>query len=78
MSKEIESISSALFDKIRSRFPNVTLGDESAKACTDPAFTIRTSMKFQRLNGLAGARPGHFHKPQLGNTVDLRLGMVFD
>ena len=37
MSKEIESISSALFDKIRSRFPNVTLGDESAKACTDPA-----------------------------------------
>ena len=37
MSKEIESISSALFDKIRSRFPNVTLGDEKAKACSDPA-----------------------------------------
>ena len=37
MSKEIESISSALFDKIRSRFPNVTLGDEKAKACTDPS-----------------------------------------
>ena len=37
MSKEIESISSALFDKIRSRFPNVTLGDETAKACSDPA-----------------------------------------
>jgi hypothetical protein len=35
--KEIESISSALFDKIRSRFPNITLGDESAKACTDPS-----------------------------------------
>lgn len=35
--KEIESISSALFDKIRSRFTNVTLGDESAKACTDPS-----------------------------------------
>lgn len=36
MSKEIESIASALFDKIRSRFPNVTLGDESAKATSDP------------------------------------------
>jgi len=36
MSKEIESISSALFDKIRSRFPNVTLGDEKAKAESDP------------------------------------------
>jgi hypothetical protein len=37
MSKEIESISSALFDKIRSRFTNVTLGDEKAKACSDPS-----------------------------------------
>lgn len=36
MSQEIESISPALFDKIRSRFSNVTLGDESAKACSDP------------------------------------------
>jgi hypothetical protein len=35
--KEIESISSALFDKIRSRFSNVTLGDEKAKACSDPS-----------------------------------------
>ena len=34
--KEIESISAALFDKIRSRFPSVTLGDEKAKAETDP------------------------------------------
>jgi hypothetical protein len=37
MSKEIESISAALFDKIRSRFSNVTLGDEKAKAATDPS-----------------------------------------
>jgi hypothetical protein len=37
MSKEIESISAALFDKVRSRFPNVTLGDEKAKATTDPS-----------------------------------------
>ena len=36
MSKEIESISSALFDKIRSRFAPVTLGDEKAKATQDP------------------------------------------
>lgn len=36
MSKEIESISSALFDKIRSRFPSVTLGNETAKAEQDP------------------------------------------
>jgi hypothetical protein len=35
--KEIESISSALFDKIRSRFSNVTLGDEKAKASSDPS-----------------------------------------
>lgn len=34
--REIESIASALFDKIRSRFDNVTLGDEKAKAATDP------------------------------------------
>ena len=37
MSKEIESVSTALFDKIRSRFPGITLGDEKAKACTDPS-----------------------------------------
>ena len=37
MAKEIESVSTALFDKVRSRFPGVTLGDESAKACTDPS-----------------------------------------
>ena len=37
MSKEIESIAAALFDKIRSRFANVTLGDEQAKAETDPS-----------------------------------------
>lgn len=37
MSKEIESVSTALFDKIRSRFENVTLGDESAKAVSDPS-----------------------------------------
>jgi hypothetical protein len=36
MSKEIESIAAALFDKIRSRFSNVTLGDEKAKAEDDP------------------------------------------
>lgn len=36
MSKEIESIATALFEKIRSRFTNVTLGDEKAQAEQDP------------------------------------------
>lgn len=36
MSKEIESISSELFNKIRSRFPKVTLGDEGAGDEKDP------------------------------------------
>jgi hypothetical protein len=36
MSKEIESIATALFEKIRSRFSNVTLGDEKAQAEQDP------------------------------------------
>jgi hypothetical protein len=36
MSKEIESVSEALFDKIRTRFSPVTLGDEKAKATSDP------------------------------------------
>lgn len=34
--KELEKISPELFNKIRSRFQNVSLGDENAKATTDP------------------------------------------
>lgn len=34
--KEIEKIAEDLFDKIRSRFDDVTLGDEAAKATTEP------------------------------------------
>ena len=34
--REIENIASALFDKIRTRFDNVSLGDENSKATTDP------------------------------------------
>jgi hypothetical protein len=34
--KELEQISSALFEKIRTRFDNVKLGDENSKATTDP------------------------------------------
>lgn len=34
--REIENIASALFDKIRTRFENVSLGDENSKATTDP------------------------------------------
>jgi hypothetical protein len=36
MSREVEAIASALFDKIRTRFDNVRLGDEKSKATTDP------------------------------------------
>ena len=36
MSRELEKISEDLFEKIRSRFENVSLGDESAKATNDP------------------------------------------
>lgn len=35
--REIEKIAETLFDKIRSRFENINLGDEKAQATTDPA-----------------------------------------
>ena len=34
--REINKISEALFEKIRSRFDNVSLGDENAKSVQDP------------------------------------------
>ena len=34
--REIENISSALFDKIRTRFNDVNLGDENSKSTSDP------------------------------------------
>lgn len=34
--REINTIANALFDKIRSRFENVNIGDENAKASSDP------------------------------------------
>ena len=36
MSREVEAIASALFDKIRTRFDDVRLGDDKSKATTDP------------------------------------------
>lgn len=36
MSREIEKIAEDLFEKIRSRFENVSLGDQSAKTTNDP------------------------------------------
>jgi hypothetical protein len=36
MSREIEKIAEDLFEKVRSRFENVSLGNESAKATADP------------------------------------------
>ena len=35
--REIEKIAEALFDKIRSRFEGVSVGDEKAKATLDPS-----------------------------------------
>ena len=34
--RELKNIASELFDKIRTRFDNVRLGDEHSKATTDP------------------------------------------
>ena len=34
--KEIEKVAADLFDKVRSRFEDISLGDEAAKATTDP------------------------------------------
>jgi len=36
MSREVEAIAAALFDKIRTRFEDVRLGDEKSKSTTDP------------------------------------------
>ena len=36
MAREVEAIASALFDKIRTRFEDVRLGDEKSKSTTDP------------------------------------------
>ena len=37
MSAEIEGVAKSLFEKIRARFEGVSVGDEKAKAATDPA-----------------------------------------
>ena len=37
MTMEIDSVAEALFEKIRNRFEGVNVGDEKAKACTEPA-----------------------------------------
>ena len=36
MSREIEKIADDLFEKIRTRFENLNLGDNKAKATSDP------------------------------------------
>lgn len=37
MSRELEKVSEALFEKIRSRFENISLGDDSATETSDPS-----------------------------------------
>jgi len=65
MSREIESIAKDLFDKVRSRFESVTLGDEKAQAVHDPE-----SARFMNIQYTAG-EPGQ--EPQVFGTVTLSL-----
>ena len=51
MSKEIESVATDLFDKIRTRFPNVTLGNDSAKAEQDPTKARFFNFKYTSKDG---------------------------
>jgi len=46
--REIENIASALFDKIRTRFDNVSLGDENSKATTDPEKPVLSTLIIPR------------------------------
>jgi len=49
--REIENIASSLFDKIRTRFDNVNLGDESAKSTTDPEKARYINFDYEDANG---------------------------
>ena len=69
--KEIESIASALFDKIRSRFPNVTLGDESAKATFDPSDARFFNFVYSSSNG------GEFGKVTISLIDETSLKVYF-
>jgi len=60
MAREVEAIASALFDKIRTRFDDVRLGDEKSKATTDPE----------------KARFVNFDYKVDGNKVGLMLGIL--
>jgi hypothetical protein len=65
MSREIESIAKDLFDKIRSRFESVTLGDAKAQAIHDPE-----QARFMNIQYTAG-EPGQ--DAQSFGTVTLSL-----
>jgi len=49
--KEIDKIASALFEKIRSRFENVTVGDEEAKATQNPELARFFNFDYVSLDG---------------------------
>ena len=49
--REITKIGEALFEKIRSRFEDVSLGDETAKATTDPEKARFFNFDYQDSNG---------------------------
>ena len=57
--REIEKIAEVLFDKVRSRFENVSLGDEKANSTTDP--TLARFFNFDYVSKETGKNFGNIH-----------------
>ena len=57
--REIEKIAEVLFDKVRSRFENVSLGDEKANGTTDP--TAARFFNFDYVSKETGKNFGNIH-----------------
>jgi hypothetical protein len=57
--REIEKIAEVLFDKVRSRFENVSLGDEKANSTTDP--TLARFFNFDYVSKETGKNFGNVH-----------------
>lgn len=57
--REIEKIAEILFDKVRSRFENVSLGDEKANSTTDP--TLARFFNFDYVSKETGKNFGNIH-----------------
>lgn len=77
MSKEIESVSAELFDKIRSRFGNVSLGDESAKAEQDPEKARFFSFDYSSINQIDEEHDVETHEKVTINLNDEKSLKVY-